>query len=58
MPGLYILVAPGWIDSVDWAKRVIRVELTRKQIDGSPEYDPSNPINREYEDRLYEFYGR
>jgi hypothetical protein len=32
--------------------------MTREQIRNSPEYDPSRPIERDEELRLYEYYGR
>jgi hypothetical protein len=34
------------------------VNVSKEQIENSPEYDPASPINREYEIRLYDFYGR
>jgi hypothetical protein len=58
LPGRKVLITPTWISSVNWAKRKVRVDLTREQVMGSPEYDPSAPVNREYEARLYDFYGR
>ena len=58
LPGRKILVAPTWIDDVDWADRFVRVSLTRSQVEGSPEFDPKAPVNREYEARLYDYYGR
>ena len=53
-----VLVPPTWIDSVDWAESKVRVNLTVEQIRLGPEYDPSAPVNREYEIQLYDFYGR
>ena len=58
LPGRKVLVAPSWIDSVDWGKRRVVVNLEKDQIRESPQYDPSRPVNREYEERLYDFYGR
>jgi len=58
LPGRKVLVSPDWIESVDWSSSVVRVGLTRKEIENSPPYDPSTPVNREYEARLYDFYGR
>jgi hypothetical protein len=34
------------------------VEMDRQAVKESPEYDPSQPVNREYEARLYDYYGR
>jgi len=58
LPGRKVLVAPVWVDSVDWAKEKAIVDLTREDVKNSPEYDPAAPVNREYEARLYDFYGR
>ena len=58
LPGRKVLVAPPWIKTIDWGKRAVQVELTTKAVKESPEYDPSQPVNREYEIRLYDFYGR
>ena len=53
-----VLIAPGWVDRVDWKRRKVLVDLTVSQIEKSPEYDPSMPLNRSYETTLYDFYGR
>ncbi|WP_446011429.1 PRC-barrel domain-containing protein [Candidatus Electrothrix sp.] len=58
LPGKKVLVPPTWIDSVDWTDNKVSVALTREQVKDSPEYDPSTVVNREYEVRLYDFYGR
>ena len=29
-----------------------------KQIEKSPEWNPAEAVNREYETRLYDYYGR
>jgi hypothetical protein len=56
--GRKVLVAIGWIDHISWADRIVGINLSKKAIENSPEYDPAHPINREYEERLYDFYGR
>lgn len=58
LPGRKVLVAPTWVKRVDWAKRDVYVDLSRETIENSPEFDPSAPVNREYELRLYDYYGR
>lgn len=58
LPGKKVLVAPVWIESLHWAEAKVRVNLTRAKIKKSPEFDPAAPVNREYEERLYDFYGR
>jgi len=58
LPGRKVLIVPEWIHSVDWWEKKVSVDLTKEQVKNSPEYDPTAPVNREYELRLYDFYGR
>ncbi len=58
LPGKKVLVSYQWVNSVDWNKQTVEVAMTRETIEGSPEYDPDKPINREYEVRMYDFYGK
>lgn len=58
LPGRKVLVSPGWIERVDWADKRVHVDLTTDQVKASPEFDPGAPVNREYEIRLYDYYGR
>ncbi len=58
LPGKKVLVAPDWCRDIDWDGRQVSLELTRQQVQDSPAYDPNMPVNREYEQRLYDFHGR
>lgn len=58
LPGRKVLVDPFWADQVSWTGRKVYVDMTREMVKNSPEFDPSAPVNREYEVRLYDFYGR
>jgi hypothetical protein len=58
LPGRKVLVSPQWATKVDWAEEKLRVDLATDRIKNSPEYDPTTPINRVYERKLYDFYGR
>ena len=57
-PGERVLIAPRWIDRIEWAQRKVFIEMTREMIRSCPPYDPSAPVNRQYEERLYDYYGR
>jgi hypothetical protein len=57
-PGKKVLVAPQWITAVNWGESQVQVDLRREDIKNSPEFDSAAPVNREYEERLYDFYGR
>ena len=56
--GRKFLVAVSWIRNVDWASASVTVDLTKDEIRESPRYDPSSPIERNYEDNLHEHYAR
>ena len=58
LPGKKVLVAPDWIGLIKWSKHKLFTELTKDQVKNCPEFDPTKPINREYEVKLYDFYGR
>jgi sporulation protein YlmC with PRC-barrel domain len=57
-PGKKVLVSPEWVDAVDWNESKVHVSMTRAHIRESPEYDPSKPVEREYETRLFGHYRR
>jgi hypothetical protein len=58
LPGRKVLVAPDWVKEVDWIAGKVSVNLAKEAVKNSPEYDPSEPVNREYEVHLYDYYGR
>lgn len=41
-----------------WEEGQVEVDLDREAVKHGPEYDPALPVNREYEARLYDYYGR
>lgn len=57
-PGKKVLVAPTWLDAVDWAHKQISVTLNRDILRDAPEYDPSVMITPEYEVELFQHYSR
>ena len=56
--GKKALVAPHWASRVSWEERKVHVDLSRQTIKNSPEWNASAAVNREYEARLYDYYGR
>ena len=51
------LVAPQAVEGVDWPGRAVRLNVTREKIESAPAYDPSAPLDREYETALHEHHG-
>jgi uncharacterized protein YrrD len=58
LPGKKVLVSPEWISSVSWSDGRVYVDLSRDAVKNCPEYDPYQPIERDYEDRMYRHYQR
>jgi sporulation protein YlmC with PRC-barrel domain len=58
IPGKKVLVAPTWIEQVDWDEAKVLVDLKEETIRNSPEYDPSSQLNRQYETDLHDHYER
>jgi sporulation protein YlmC with PRC-barrel domain len=58
LPGEKVVVSPQWIEKVSWEESDVHINLTRKSVKNSPEFDASTPVNREYEEILYDYYGR
>lgn len=58
LPGRKVLLAPGWLDAIYWADSDVTTSLSREAVQNAPEFDPSVPVNREYEQKLYDYYGR
>lgn len=58
LPGRKVIVPPQWIEGFDWEQKTARVDLTKEQIENSPEFEPGAAVNREYETRIYDYYGR
>ncbi|HSD63881.1 MAG TPA: hypothetical protein VLB50_08775 [Ignavibacteriaceae bacterium] len=58
LPGKKVIMSPEWIEKIVWAESNVYLRLTKDEIKNSPEYDPSVQFKREYENKLYEYYGR
>jgi hypothetical protein len=56
--GKRVLLAPHWARRVSWSDRKVYVDVSRQAIKDSPPWYGSSPVNREYEERLYDYYGR
>jgi len=58
LPGKRVLVPPQWLDRVDWTESSVWVDLTREAIRNAPAWDPAVALTREYEEQLFDYYGR
>lgn len=58
LPGKKVLISPLGINLISWEDQKVYVDMTVESIKNSPEYDPSKPLQLEYEEELNNYYGR
>jgi len=57
--GKKALIAPHWASRIDLEAGTVSVDMSRKMIRSSPEWNATTAaINRDFEARLYDYYGR
>lgn len=52
------LIAPFWINWIRFDDQEVFIDLEKQMIQDSPAFNPYQPINREYEEILYDYHGR
>lgn len=57
LPGRQVLLSPHAIGSLPQAGKVLRVKLTRKQIENSPAIESHKPVTRQHEEEYHRHYG-
>jgi uncharacterized protein YrrD len=57
LPGRQVLLSPYSLGRLDQVEKVLRVNLTRKQIENSPSIDLHKPVSRQYEEEYYRYFG-
>ncbi len=58
LPGRSVLISPQWVQDIGWDEREVWVDVTRETVENSPPYNATDPVNREYETQMYDYYGR
>jgi hypothetical protein len=57
LSGREVLISPHSIRGADWSERIIKVDLTRKQVEESPDIDTDKPVSRQQEIAYLGYYG-
>jgi len=57
LSGRQVLISPHSLSHLDQAGKVLRVNLTRKQIEKGPSIESHKPVSRQYEEEYYRYYG-
>ncbi len=58
LPAKRVLISSEWVAEIDRPGRILFLTLSREEVRNSPPYDPNQPVNRQYEVHLYDYYGR
>jgi hypothetical protein len=56
--GHEVLIAPQWIEGIDWATEKVSICVTRQAIKDAPPYDPDVPLDRPAEARIHAHHSR
>jgi hypothetical protein len=57
LPGRKVLLPVSALGQPDQARRLFPVTLTRQQVEDSPEIDTDQPVSRQIEAHVYDYYG-
>jgi hypothetical protein len=56
LPGRQVLISPHGFPK-GFREKILRVNLTRKQIEDSPAIESHKPLSRQYEEEYHRYYG-
>ena len=56
LPGKKVLISTRLIPQIDWTQASLQIPLTREVIQNAPPYDPDEPLERDYEQGLFDYY--
>jgi len=57
LPGRQVLISPHAFSGIVSVGKAVPVNLTRKQIEGSPVIDAHKPVSRQFEEEYHHYYG-
>jgi hypothetical protein len=56
--GKDVLIAPMWIEEINWSLNQVQVNLKRETIKNNPKFDPKTPLDQAYEAQLDNYYNQ
>ncbi len=56
-PAKKVLISPRSARKIDWAGKLVNLNVDRQRVKDSPEYDASTTIDRAYEKYFADYYG-
>lgn len=58
LPGKKVLILPHWVNRIEWGESKVYINLTKKSIEESPEFNPADTIGKDYEEKFYNHYNK
>ena len=55
--GRKVLIAPSALGALDWDNHVLNVNITRSQVEHSPDVAANPPVSRQWESEYHDYYG-
>jgi hypothetical protein len=55
-PGKKVLISPRSAREIDWANKLVNLDVDRQRVKGSPAYDASAAVDQVYEQHLQSYY--
>jgi len=52
-----VLISPRSVRKIDWANRLMHLDVDRQKVKDSPAYDATMTVDRTYEERFHDHYG-
>lgn len=56
-PGKKVLISPRSVKDIDWANKLVSLDVDRARVKASPEYDSATLIDQTYERHFHSHYG-
>jgi hypothetical protein len=56
-PGQQVLISPFSVKEIDWAGKLMHIDVSRQRIKDAPPYDPSITVDGAYEEKFLTYYG-
>jgi len=53
-----VLLRPESVRSISWPGKAVWLNLSLAEVESSPVFDPTAPVNHDREHRLYDYHGR
>lgn len=57
LPGRQVLISPHSLEGLEPGGDIVRMNLTKQQIENSPPIESHKPVSQQFEEEYYQYYG-